>query len=220
MGSRIEMAYDPRHRVFLESLTEPVDCLISELAYQFLTRSSVTQREWPLSKVAFDLRSRYFPWAGSSIGRVYEDATSILRDVIEHYVESLGSMTPLEDRLTGAQRDQLAKEVARRDRAGAERVAEVIASGEFPRYMGLDIVTDLVSLWPELVMDGRFFSVGYLAVELEFRQDLLDQVLGPLRDLVWVANPEGMQAGTEEWKTMLGRAMYSVRLLSAWRTDG
>lgn len=220
MRSRIEMTYDPHHRVFLESLTEPVDCLVNELSYQFLTRSSVTQREWPMSRVAMDLRSRYFPWATSSFGQVYDNATSLLRDVIEHYVEAFGSIVPIEDRLTAAQRDLLTKEVARRDRAGDDRVAEVIASGEFARYLGLDIAIDLIRLWPELALDGRFFSTGHEDVDADLRQDLVAQVVGPMRDLVWMANPEGMQAGTEEWKTMLGRALYSVRLLDAWRGNG
>ena len=218
MGNRVEMDYDPNHAMFVSTLREPVDCLVDELSYQFLTRSSVTQRDWPISRVAAELRAAYFPWATSSVTEVADSASSLLRDLIEHYVEKLAPLAPLTDRLDDRQHARLEKEVARKERAGADRAAELISSGEFPRYLGLDIALLLLSDWPELALDGAFFAVGYGDIAPELRAEVLEQLLGPVRDLIWITDPDAVQAGTEEAKTMLGRAMYSVRLLDAWRS--
>ena len=218
VGSRIEVRYDISHAMFRRSLLEPSDCLVEELAYQLLARSASNQREWPLSRVTWELRKKYFPESLESYDLVFGNASSILSDLVEHYVEAMASLAPLPaEALSPDDRSAVAKAVARIDRAGEERVQEVISSGEFPRYLGNSCVEMLVTRWPELSLGGKFFSVSYGDVAAPLRAEVVASVVAPIRDLVWVSNPDGFQNSGEEWRILLGRAANSLRLLQAWR---
>ena len=218
LGSRIEVRYDSNHAMFRRSLLEPVDCLVEELGYQLLARSASNQREWPLSRVTWELRRKYFPDSIETYDWVFENATSILNDLVEHYVEGLGAIAPLPaDTLAPDDRSAVVRAVARLDRAGEERVQEVIKTGEFPRYLGTGCAEMLVVRWPELSLGGKFFSVSYDDVAIQLRTEVVSSVTGPLRDLMWVSNPDGFQNSGEEWRILLARAANSLRLLQTWR---
>lgn len=218
VGSRAEATYDPTHPMFTRSLTDPVDCLIQELAYQFLARSSTSQREWPISRITWLIRQKFFPSTLESYDVVFENAGAFLTDLMEHYAERLADIAPIDETLLPEDQWQLLRrQVSARDRAGEERVVEVVRTGEFPRYLGGPIAEWTLRRWPELGLDGEFLTVGYSDVAEHLRAEVLDRVTGPLRDVMWITNPDGAQVGGEEWRTQVARAGNGLRLLEAWR---
>lgn len=60
-GFNFEFDYNPLHAFFEESLNEPVDCLLVDLAHYFFVVSAQSTREWPVSKILRMLREKYFP---------------------------------------------------------------------------------------------------------------------------------------------------------------
>ena len=173
----LEFVYDPEHPLFTNSLVEPVDCLVEELAYQVLSRSSTNQAEWPLSRITQALREQYFRWTLVSFGEVRGTAESLLLDMVEHYQEVLPTIAPVESSvLTEYERDTLAREIARTERAGAERVEEIIRAGEIPRYLGPAFLTTMVERWPRLILDSRFLSAAYSEVTPDLRNEIVRQV--------------------------------------------
>jgi Histidine kinase-, DNA gyrase B-, and HSP90-like ATPase len=218
VGSRVEFVYDPRHSLFAKSLVEPADCLVEELGYQILVRSSVTQAEFPLSTVIALLRARYFPWTIDSYEAAHEEALALIAELIEFFTEALAPLAGQHSgNITESERRAIALAVALIDHQGEERVIEVIETGEYPRYLGPQGLPGLVGRWPELVMDGQFFSNAYLDLEAGSRGRAVAQVVGPLNDVLWAANPDGPQAGGAEWRNLLGRAVSSLRLLQGWK---
>ena len=55
-GQTFMLIYDPNHDFFTSTMSHPVDCLLEELGYQLLLRSHATQADWPLSRIAYELR--------------------------------------------------------------------------------------------------------------------------------------------------------------------
>ena len=219
VGSRVTFAYDPEHPFFYNSLAEPVDCLVEELAYQVLSRSSATQFEWPLSRITRKLREQYFSWTLVSFDEVRNTAESLLRDMVAHYQEELPKEAPLGmDILSADEREILAREVARIERAGVERVEEIIKEGEMPRYLGPTFLPVLVARWPSLLLDSRFFTASYAEVAPTLRDEIVRQVTSAIEDLIWVRDPGGISRGSVEWRSLLSRSASSVRLLEAWRS--
>jgi hypothetical protein len=219
VGQRAEFCYDQRHRAFSRSLLEPVDCLIQELAYQFLQRSSATQSEFPLSELTARIRERYFPWSIQTFDQAREEAIAVLDELVEYFTEALSPLTPLElDVVTSHEREIISEVVMRVEHAGSERVDQVIRNGEYPKFLGPRYLPQLVEKWPELVFDGHFLTVAYADVDPKLRTQVLHQVLTPINDLLWIANPDAPQGGGSEWRHMLGRAVSSLRLITGWRS--
>ena len=218
VGNRAEVLYDPRHTLFTKTLTEPVDCLVEELAFQLLQRSNTNQREWPISRITQLLREKYFSWSIRSYASIREQCSSLVDELIQHFEEELSGLSPLDDSVvTEAERLVISRNVARKDRGGKERVSEVIRSGSYPRYLGDEGVVRLMSSNPQLALDDRFFAVSYQDVDEPNREQIMDQLLVPLRDIVWAASFESGDGTSEENRTMLARAEAGCRLLRLWR---
>ena len=140
-------------------------------------------------------------------------------ELTEHYVERLGELAPVDsDSFDDQLRDELRRRVALIDRAGEDRVGEVIRTGEFPRYLGANGVEFVVRRWPELALDGEFLSISYSDVDGRYRAEVIERVLAPMRDLLWAVQTEGVKAGGEEWRTLVGRASNALELLEGWRS--
>ena len=218
VGNRVEVLYDPRHTLFTNTMTEPVDCLVEELAYQLLQRSNTNQREWPISRITQLLREKYFSWSIRSFVNIREQCASFVDELIQHFEEEFSGLSPLDENVvTEAERLVISRNVARKDRGGKERVAEVIRSGSYPRYLGYGGVVRLMSSNPHLALDDRFFAVSYQDVDEPNREQIMDQLLVPLRDIVWAASFDSGDGTSEENRTMLARAEAGCRLLQLWR---
>ena len=218
VGNRVAVLYNPGHAMFTNTLTEPVDCLVEELAYQLLQRSNTNQRDWPISRITQLLKEKYFPWSIRSYDGIRDQCASFVDELIQHFEEELSGLSPLsENVVTDAERLVISRNVARMDRGGEERVSEVIRSGSYPRYLGYVGVVGLMSSNPQLALDNKFFTVSYQDVDEQNREQIMDQLLVPLRDIIWAASFEVGSGASEENRTMLARADAGCRLLQSWR---
>ena len=218
VGNRAAVLYDPRHSIFTSTLTEPVDCLVEELAYQLLQRSNANQRDWPISRITQLLKEKHFPWSVRSYDAIREQCVSLLDELMRHFEEELSGLSPFEEGIvTDAERSVISRNVARIERGGEERVSEVIRSGAYPKFLGHDGLVGLMSSKPELALDNRFFAVSYQDVENQNRAQILDQLIIPLRDVIWAASFDTGGGASEENRTMLARAGAGCRLLQSWR---
>ena len=218
VASRVEFIYNPKHATFVESLVEPVDCLIEELGYQFLARGTATQPEWPLSIITRALRDKYFPWTVNTYAALRDESRSLLDEMIEFFIEALAALPGQHaENISDDERKVIAHQVAIHDHQGGDRVSEVIERGEYPRYLGHPCLVKLLRLWPELILDGAFFSNSYSDVDRSAREHIVDDIATCLGDAIWVANPDGLQGGSSEWRARLARSASSLRLLQTWK---
>lgn len=219
VGNSVTMIYDPDHEIFAETLTNPLDCLLEELGYQFLQRSRQTQMDWPVSRIVHELRKRYFASSADSVDDIREESTALLDDLIERCVEGLSDVAPLgDDELGDQERALVIEAVVRKDRAGQERAQEVIRDGLYPKYIGHPVLPRLIERRPELVLDGEFFSVSYSDVPVALRKQVIEQVTMPVKDLLWISLSGESSGYGAEWRNMLARTAASLRLLSSWRS--
>ena len=218
VGAKVTVLYDPRHRLFTQTLTEPVDCLVEELAFQFLRRSNLSQQEWPISYIIQMLREKHFPSSIRSFDSIRVHCAALIDDLTLHFEQELTELSPLdEDIVTPDERIVISRNVARIDRGGEERVEEVIRNGSYPKYLGHEGVIGLLTLHPQLALDNRFFAVSYTDVNESNRTQIMDQILVPLNDLIWAVSFDPSDNSSEESRTMLARADAGCRLLQSWR---
>lgn len=70
---------------------------------------------------------------------------------------------------------------------------------------------------PQLALDTKFFTVSYQDVDEQNREQIMDHLLVPLRDIVWAASFDAGSGASEENRSMLARADAGCRLLQSWR---
>ena len=147
------------------------------------------------------------------------EAAAILDELVQHYVNELSAMAPLpQNEVDHKERESILAVVIRKERAGMDRVVEVIEQGLYPRYLGHSSLPKLLYRRPEIVLDGSFFTIPFVDVPNSLRQESLEQVIAPIRDLLWVASPETINGTGSEWHSRMTRAVASLQLLSLWRS--
>ena len=134
-------------------------------------------------------------------------------------LEKLPSIAPIDiSTLTERDCDTIRTRLLVEGQASETKVSEVISTGQFPRYLGLDFLPRAVATWPELILDGNFLSVAYTTVTEHMQGGALDQVLGPIRDVVWLCEQATMPSlNQQQWREQLARAASSLHLLQLWR---
>ena len=219
MGNNLTVVYDPSHEIFRQTLADPLDCLLEELSYQFMQRSGQAQVSWPISKVVYELKRRHFASSIDSVAEIRAESIGLLDTLLECCVEGLAAVAPLpEDEVSDEERALVVEAVVRKDRAGQDRAVEVIRSGLYPRYLGRPVLPSLIERRPQLVLDGQFLSVSYKDVPDELKEQVIERVTTPIRDLLWIASSDDSEGAGLEWRSLLARAAASLRLLSAWRS--
>jgi hypothetical protein len=218
-GNRALATYDPTHSLFTESLVEPVDCLVQELAYQFLNRSQVAQSDWGISRIVDYLRQTYFTWSLDTIEAIEARAESFISELTEAIVENLVDELPIAHSTLG---DQLVQEVEnnvlRRLHQGKTEAAAIIGKGEFPRYLASERLPDLVARFPWAVTDSRFFVNPYSGQSAIVQSETVTQICNALQDVLDLASDSLAGLADREKKARLERGIGSLNLLLAWRS--
>ena len=219
-GNAATYEYNPEHDFFAMSLDTPLNCLIHELSYQLLSRSQENQDAWPVTRVETELRNQYFPNASTDFDGMAAEATALLEELRAAMIENLASLAPIDpDSVDDRIRDEIRHQLVKTGQAGEQIIDEVVRRGQFPAFVRMDTLPNLVSTWPEAVLDGRFLSVSYSTVATSARPDALAQVIGPLRDVAWLRSQASVSAlNKDQWREQLIRASSSLHLLQLWRS--
>ena len=212
--------YNPRSPFFEESLDTPADCLLVDLAQYFLTVSSESVRRHPVSKIVRSLKSEYFPGLATGVSEASDAATSLLHELRRHYDEWLPSKAPLDATTISAQQTMHVRQAAlKAEAATSAAVDAMIEEGRFARYVSESYVADLARRWPDLVLDGKFFSPPYADVaEPQLRDHVSGDLVDCLEDVVWLREEGGASVSKDmAWRLRFSRALASLRLLQSWR---
>lgn len=212
--------YNPADQYFESSLATPSDCLIRELSYQLLSRSQESQGTWPITRVEYELRKRYFSDTLVDVDELGKYASAFVDELREFLLEELPDRAPIDRSiLSDSDLDVIRTRLVIQGQAGEESVNEVISSGQFPRYLGRDFLPKAVRWWPELILDGHFLSVAYETVVEPVKQSVLEQVASALRDVVWLCEQATLPGlNQQQWREQLSRATSSLHLLQLWRS--
>jgi hypothetical protein len=218
VSNRVVATYDPAHELFTDSLVEPVDCLVQELAYQFLQRTQVVQAEWGISRISNTLKSKYFNWSMETVDSAENKATAFINDLRSSVAEiDVVDLPSAKNELTDAILEEISENVMRKTREGKARVDSVLESGEYVSYLGESSLVKFVVQFPDLVGDGKFFTIAIEDANDIARKNNVDSMNSYLQDVLSLANGDLGGLGRAERKAKLARGLASLNLLDAWR---
>ncbi len=217
-GNRVRFDYYPKASFFEESLQTPADCLIVDLAQHFLALAAATPRETPVSRIAHEIRRKYFPETMTDVADAADAAESIINGLRMFYDENLSSQAPIDTSTLDARLVQQVRVRAfQADSFNEGQVEQALCQGQFAKYVDKTLLIDLVQRWPAVATDGKYFSLPYESIAPELREDALRMLTQALGDLRWLAE-EGSGAVSKDtaWRLRYARALASLRLMESW----
>ncbi len=211
--------YNPTHGYFESSLDNPINCLVRELSFQLLERSQESQASWPITRIEVELKKRYFSDTLLDVDSSALQASAFLEEFRDFLITTLPKVSPISDNLFNENdRDNIRTKLLVEGQASETRVNEIITTGQFPRYLNLDFLARAITLWPEIILDDNFFSVAYSTVNETIRPNALEQVVGSIRDVIWLCEQASIPGmNRQQWREQLARAIASLHLLQLWR---
>jgi hypothetical protein len=217
-GSRVVVSYDPAHPLFTESLVEPVDCLVEELAFQFLSRTNVVQADWGVSRIAQYLRDQYFSWSQATVQATEARAAALLEDTKRAVALAYAPDSDLKRQEIPTEiRDEASANYMRQSRQGADKVNDLIDSGDFVLFLGAKTLVDLIRINPRVICDGRFLDVAYDSADSANQISTAHDVCTALEDSAELASRTLDNLAVAERKAWLARGLGSLALLDTWR---
>ena len=217
-GNRVRFDYYPKASFFEESLQTPADCLIVDLAQHFLALAAATPRETPVSRIAHEIRRKYFPETMTDVADAADAAESIINGLRMFYDENLSSQAPIDTSTLDARLVQQVRVRAfQADSFNEGQVEQALCQGQFAKYVDKTLLIGLVQRWPAVATDGKYFSLPYESIAPELREDALRMLTQALGDLRWLAE-EGSGAVSKDtaWRLRYARALASLRLMESW----
>jgi hypothetical protein len=172
----------------------------------------------PVSVIAHELRRKYFPSTLTDISAAADAANSILKELRSHYDEALPSASPVDPGGLGRELvNQVRVRAFQEESATEEQVSRILREGQFARYLTANQILQVLQKWPELALDGRFFSVPYTSLKEELRPSALQGVVQTLRDLVWLSDEAASTVNKDAvWRLRYARSLASLRLAQSW----
>jgi hypothetical protein len=219
-GFLFQFDFNPRNSFFEDSLDTPLDCLLDDLSQHFLALSTRSPRDWPVSIIERELREKYFPETLTNIAQTADQALALIAELREHLDEKLPSVAPIDLAMINAETlEKIQLRALQNDLGDQDFVNEVIKKGRFVKYVDNKFLIRLINLWPELVMDGTFFSNPYATLTPSLKEEALRMLINGMEDICWLAG-EGRDAMSKDtaWRLRYGRALASMRLVISWRS--
>ncbi len=220
-GFNFEFIYVPNHALFEESLDAPIDFFLTELSFRLLTLSTQSSRDWPVSVIERLLRDKYFPETTTSVSKTADVANNLLNELREHLDEELPTKSPIDPSVIDEEtKKKIQRQVLQIDLGDQAFVEQTIRGGEFVKYVDNKYLIKIISKWPDLVMDGFFFTNPYSTLDVSLRDEALHMLIYGLEDVLWISE-DGRNAMSKDvaWRLHYARALASTNLVLSWRSE-
>jgi hypothetical protein len=214
---KLDFEYCPNHSLFEETLVDPADILIIDLSQHFLAISGKSPQELPVSLIARKIRENYFQETVTNLTSTSEAAKSFIDELRLFYDDNLPKKAPIEIGLFDPKTIEIIQ--SRIVSLGIpENIEILIRSGAFIQYSEPSLIIALVSYWPDLIFDGKFFNIQYDALNPEMKKEVIGSTINYLQNLLWLAG-EGRDALSKNlaWKLKYEHSLTSMNILKYWR---
>jgi Histidine kinase-, DNA gyrase B-, and HSP90-like ATPase len=213
-----EAMFDPEHRLFTQTLLEPVDLIVPEIVYQLWQRNTLQGSGRTLGELALAVRGQLPGGDTTTRDAVAQAASAVLTEVRAH----LGSRwnnraAEASRRLPSHARDVALGAMQRSGLAVENDVEAALRSEDFPQYLPWSALALLVGEEPQLLFDGTFLAPDAAAVREDVRSGFGLELEGLITDLGGATSAEANGTRGELGRARLMRAVAALALFDARR---
>ena len=216
-GNELTFVYWPNAPIFKETLWQPADFLINELAYHFHAIAQNELSRIPITAVELKLREKYFSDLHPTLSELRTQVLIFQEDLIEHFK----SKTPdFEINISVIKKNDLEtikQKLSQNEFLDDQQIEEALQKGEFMSYASFNILKALMIEHPQLFFDGEFFSKKWTSEEInsDMKNDI-DQMRSLLNDIEWFNENSSASVG-KLWRGRMIRLAGSLEILTNWR---
>ena len=215
-ASKFNVYINNNHPLFKDFADGWEDLIWMEVANKFYEKISDVD-SWPVSRIYYELKKKYAASQMLNIQALVSEAKAIVTDLQNFLVLEYQDIKLYPSPELKLEEIKLLKQnYLQIELSGLTNFDELKSTTNFIKYMDHSYVIDFVKQYPELVYDGKYFSLPYNSLEEEFKDRQLDQYNGYFNDIKWfiydLSNyPDAL---IKQQKDLIIRNRYSLEFLN------
>ncbi len=185
-ASKFNVYVNNNHPLFKDFADGWDDLILMEIATRYYEKTNSLEI-WPVSRIYYELKRKYLGEKMLSVQALVAEAKALITDLQNFLVNEYGD-TDLEivPCLTTEQVKTLKQNYLQVEMKSISNVDNFISTTEFLKFMDFAYIIDFAKAYPELIYDGKLFSVPYSSLdEEEIKNRQLEQYNGYFNDVKW-----------------------------------
>lgn len=218
--NRFNVYINQDHPLFRDFADGYEELVLMEIANKW--KSSLLSEEWTLTRIYYELKSRYAVDSMLNTSNLIFKAKSLIRDIQNYLTKSSGLHLETKPVLSSSEEARIKKEYLNIERKTLADIDALLATSKYVQYLDLEYIFKFVAEFPEYIFDNKFFSLPFLAIqEDELRNEQLTKYLGYFNDVKWFANELGNKSdeSIKKLKQEIIRNKYSLQILNDNRIE-
>lgn len=201
------------HPMFRDFADGYEDLIYMEVAAKY--SSMKKPEEWPITKVYYELKSRYAPETMLSVPNLISKANNLLRDIQNRLVKGEGINLNHIPTLNESEKKNLTKGYLDLEGKKIFDLDIFISNSKFLKYLELNYLFKFIEEFPEVIFDDQIFSLPYNELDDESKQYQLKKYLSYLQDVSWFINDLSKHGddAIKKLKTQIIRNRLSIEIL-------
>ena len=217
-GTVLYFTYWPDSLLFTETLLQPADFLINELAFQLHTVSLNEVSKIPITRIELTLRKHYFPDLYPTKDRVSGLVNILQEDMREHLRSKAGDYEVRTPLFANSDLENIKARFQKNEHKSDHQIEDLINKGDFINYASFNTVKVIICDKPHLIFDGKFFEKVIHEADRYNPETvrLSDALESYLNDVEWFIENEGVPAGPF-WPSRVKRLIGSLEIIARLR---
>jgi hypothetical protein len=164
------------------------DLVLMEIAERFHSRIYDTS-EWPISKIYFELKSKYYPERILNIDQIVITATNLMRELQNYLISESFDLSP-KPNLRTSQLEKLKNEYREIENKNLNKPSRVLRNTSFVKYLDFNYLHEFIRDYPYLIFDGKFLNLSFREFDddREYQSTILKDHFAQFSQIAWITD--------------------------------
>ncbi len=201
------------HPMFRDFADGFEDLIYAEVASKYSLMKN--NEEWTLTRIYYELKSKYAPETMLSVSNLVSKASSLMREIQNKLVEGNGIQLSRKPNMSEAEIKAITKKYLDLEQKVFPSITGFLINTKFLNYLDLNYVFRFIEEFPEVIYDGNILNLPYAELDEESKIHQLKKYSGYFHDVYWFMNElskEGDEA-IRKLKSIIIRNRISIEIL-------
>jgi len=164
------------------------DLVMMEVAQRFHSQLFNTE-EWPISKIYFELKSKYYPEKILNIDNIVTSAKSLMRDLHNYLINQSVKLSP-KPNLAPSLLERLKSEYREIENKNLKKPSTILSDSGYVKYLDISYLHEFIRDYPNLIFDGKFLSLSYEEFndDPEYQEIILRDYFAHFSHIAWITD--------------------------------